>query len=258
MEEGDVAQFLRRLVEQVEQAAGRAGDVDRDDRRLVSAGQRSGGDGPFGVGQPAFGVDAGQAAGREHDDATFGLERRLGGLEGGAGLLARALGGDPFDRDDGLRQAGRDPQGVGVGEIDQVVAHRAQGVVHGQAVGDARGVVADHQATARGAHPVQGLGPHLQLQQGGDVVQRLTAGHGADGVGHAPRLGVVQQAVEGGADQGPGGRSRQPRRALGDQDVDDVGSWAHRLLVAEAAAAGKRHPAWRRRHGRLCRKPDHS
>src|SRR5690606_33927161 len=62
VEEGDVAQLLGHLVEQVEQAAGRSGDVDRDYRRLVFAGQRSGGGGPFGVGQQAVWADTGQTS----------------------------------------------------------------------------------------------------------------------------------------------------------------------------------------------------
>src|SRR5690606_33024924 len=65
VKEGDVAQLLRHLVEEVEQAAGRAGDMDRNDRRFVFAGERSGGGGPLRIGQPAVRAEAGQASGRE-------------------------------------------------------------------------------------------------------------------------------------------------------------------------------------------------
>ncbi|MNN10095.1 hypothetical protein D3C81_1230060 [compost metagenome] len=149
----------------MEQAAGRPGDVDRDHRGFVFARQRCRRRGPFGIGQAALLIHAGQPSGGEHDDAAFGLEGVLGGLKRGAGLFAGALGRDPFDRDDGFRQAGRDSQGVGVGEIDQVVAHGPQGVVHGQTVGDAGRVVADHQAAARGGQAVQVLRLDRQFQQ---------------------------------------------------------------------------------------------
>ena len=196
--------------------------MDRHHRCIVFARQRGRRRGPFRIGDRAVRRHAGQSSSREHDHAALGLEGFFRRQQGGAGLFAGALGHHPFDRDDGLAQPGRDPQGVGVGEEDGVGPARADGVEYGDSVGDSGRMVGHDDAAAADRNP---LGIHHcdpQIHQVAHIVERLRAGQRTDRVSHPHRRAIVEQFVEDRPDDRPEQRPGQTRRALGDQHVADV------------------------------------
>ncbi len=165
---------------------------------------------------------AGDAAGGVDHDRAFGVQRGPGQGQGQSGALERALGFDPLHRDEHLGQPRIDPQGVGVGEEQQVGPDRLQGVVHRHTVGEPGRMVDDHDQPAPGRDALQPAGRDPELQEAGGVVQRLPPAEAGHRVGHVARAPIVQHRVEKRPDQRPRRRVRQARGALADQHIDDV------------------------------------
>ena len=247
-------------MEEVEQPGPGPRQVDRQHGSFIFPRQRHRGGRPRRIGEAAVRPAPGDPARREDHQAALGRHRLARLMQRSPGGFAGALGLHPLHGDQHLAKSWRDPMGVGVGVEHQIRAHRLQGVVDGDTVGDAGRVVAHHNQPARARNPLHPASPDFQRQQVGDMLQGCATRKRRDRIGHPPRLAIVQQGVEQRAHQGPGGAGRQLRRAFGDQDVDDVGLTPIRMRQIALGRGGGRdgrhrleHAPRRPRRARVCR-----